>query len=153
MNTWTHQSGLTLIALPNAAYWARRHTEEVLKRWDACVVLGDAKLVITEFISNAVRATGTLDVRQQEAYARAPLTVRFTELSQLAWVRLRLSYGRAMLLVEVWDSSDEPPVEQLPDFESEGGRGLFVVRAYCDKWGWYPTQGGGKVVWAELSAS
>lgn len=153
MTAWTHQSVLTLIALPNAAYWARRHTEDVLKRWSACVAVGDAKLVITEFISNAVKATGTLDVRQQKAYAEAPLAVPYTEVTQLKWVRLRLSYGRAVLLIEVWDSSDEPPVEQLPDFESEGGRGLFVVRAHCDKWGWYPAQGGGKVVWAELRAS
>ncbi|MFC5751042.1 ATP-binding protein [Actinomadura rugatobispora] len=152
MNTWTHQSELTLIALPNAAYWGRRHTEEVLNRWNMRCVLGDAKLVITEFISNAVKATGTLDVQQQEAYAKDPLAVPSAELSQLEQVRLRLSCRRAELLVEVWDSSDEPPVEQLPDFESEGGRGLFVVRAFCEKWGWYPAQGGGKVVWAELRA-
>jgi anti-sigma regulatory factor (Ser/Thr protein kinase) len=115
-------------------------------------VLGDAKLVITEFISNAVKATGTLDVQRQKAYAKDPLAVPSAELSQLEQVRLRLSCGRAEVLVEVWDSSDEPPVEQLPDFESEGGRGLFVVRAFCEKWGWYPAQGGGKVVWAELRA-
>ncbi|WP_176611405.1 ATP-binding protein [Actinomadura sp. WMMB 499] len=144
---------MTLVALPNAAYWGRRHAEDVFKRWNVGAPLNDVKLVITEFVSNAVKATGTLDACQQEAYAKAPLAVPFAEIAQLKWVKLRLSYGQAVVLVEVWDSSDEPPVEQLPDFDSEGGRGLLVVRAYCDKWGWYPTQGGGKVVWAELRVS
>ncbi|RFS84142.1 ATP-binding protein [Actinomadura spongiicola] len=159
MNTWPHQSHLTLAAMPNAAYWARRHVENVLAEWQAETLQTDAKLVVSEFISNAVRVVGTLDVQTQAAYVQEPRAVSYVELAQLEQVKLRLYYGSGLLLIEVWDSNEQPPVEQLPDFESENGRGLFVVRAFCEKWGWYPTfttdlsgepRQSGKVVWAEL---
>ena len=40
-----------------------------------------------------------------------------------------------------------------PDPKEEGGRGLFLVAALSQRWGWLPTQEpAGKVVWCELEA-
>lgn len=145
--------------MPNAAYWARRHVENVLAEWHAETLQADAELVVSEFISNAVRAVGTLEVQTQAVYVQEPSAVSYMELAQLKQVKLGLCYGSGQLLIEVWDGNQEPPVEQLPDFKSESGRGLFVVRALCERWGWYPTfttdlsgepRQSGKVVWAEM---
>jgi hypothetical protein len=40
------------------------------------------------------------------------------------------------------------PVEPDPDRFGEGGRGLVVVGAVSDAWGWAPLGTGGKAVWA-----
>ncbi|GLW64082.1 ATP-binding protein [Actinomadura rubrobrunea] len=152
MSMWPHQRQVTLIALPNAPYWARRHTEAILNEWRVRAVAADAALVVTELVTNAVKATGLLDAAAYQDYALRPQSVPYAKLVAAGVVRLRLSHSPGRLLVEVWDRCDDPPDEQLPDFVSEGGRGLFIVGAYCEKWGWYPAQGGGKVVWAELAA-
>ena len=151
MNAWPHHSSLELAALPNALYWARRYTEDVLAKWGADALLTHAKLVMNELVTNAVQHTGTLDDAAQRQYAERPLSVPYSDLARVGTVRLSLSYGGGRLLVEVWDESAEAPSEQLPDFGSESGRGLFIVSAYTERWGWYPEKGGGKVVWAELA--
>jgi anti-sigma regulatory factor (Ser/Thr protein kinase) len=151
MNDWPHHSTLELAALPDAPYWARRHTEDVLAKWDAEDLLTNAKLVMNELVTNAVRHTSTLDDEAMRLYAERPLSLSYSDLAGVGTVRLSLSHGSGRLLVEVWDKSPEAPSEQLPDFGSESGRGLFIVSAYCEGWGWYPAKGGGKVVWAELA--
>lgn len=69
--------------------------------------------------------------------------------------RLRLSAEGSAIRVEVTDTRGE----RLPaaadtasaDQESEGGRGLVLVAALADRWGWYPcADGPGKTVWAVL---
>lgn len=151
MSSWPHQSSLPLAAMPNAPYWARQHTKDMLVKWGAGVLLTNAQLVVTELVTNAVRVSGTLEVTAQQHYAEEPRSVSYDELGDVGTVQLRLSYGLRRLLVEVWDKSEEPPARQLPDFESEGGRGLFLVSAFCERWGWYPSEQGGKVVWAEVA--
>lgn len=150
MNGWPQQSTMTLAALPNAPYWARRHTEDVLMKWGVAGVAMHAELVVTELVTNAARHTGTLDAMEAKKYAVRPQGVAYRQLVDVGTIQLRLSYGPGRLLVEVWDKSAETPVERLPDFVSENGRGLFVVGAFCERWGWYPTEGGGKVVWGEM---
>lgn len=124
----------------------------------------NAQLVVTEFVTNAVKHTGILDVTAQQEYTSRPQSVSYRQLAGVATVRLRLSFGGGRLLIEVQDESDEPPVERVPDFVSEDGRGLFLVSAYCEQWGWYPTfelategsarkQRRGKVVWALMGVS
>lgn len=53
--------------------------------------------------------------------------------------------------VEIADGSDEPPVVQQPDPWASGGRGLMLVEALADRWGYEPLPHG-KVVWFELDA-
>ncbi|MCX5533489.1 ATP-binding protein [Streptomyces sp. NBC_00006] len=76
---------------------------------------------------------------------------------------LRLGPGVAdpgRVRVAVWDGDPKIP----PGFErggpradacAEGGRGLFLVRAYADDWGAYsfPDGRGGKLLWAECGGA
>jgi hypothetical protein len=48
------------------------------------------------------------------------------------------------------DASDKRPVRQLADPDLERGRGLLIVESLSTRWGTYPGQSGGKVVWAQL---
>jgi anti-sigma regulatory factor (Ser/Thr protein kinase) len=54
--------------------------------------------------------------------------------------------------VEVSDASSQPPVMGAPAaFDATGGRGLHLVDACAEKWG-YDLLTNGKVVWASLLA-
>ena len=43
-----------------------------------------------------------------------------------------------------------PRVVRMPDRNEEAGRGLQMVDALSDVWGWSPVTGRGKAVWAIL---
>jgi hypothetical protein len=164
MDGWPLQSSLTLVALPSAAFWARRHTEDVLFGWGLAEDMVDGiLLVVSELISNGVEATaGGLDEKERELYGRAPVTVPYERLARLGVVRLRLSYDYIRVLVEVWDGGEGVPVMQVPSEEAESGRGLLLVGSLCTSWGWYPgwvteperpgeRRRKGKVVWGEVA--
>lgn len=63
------------------------------------------------------------------------------------------------LRLGAWDADPEPPeppasLNQLTD--AENGRGLALVRACADLWGWQPLSRNGnrgKYVWCELAAA
>ncbi|WP_157431745.1 ATP-binding protein [Actinomadura hibisca] len=153
MSDWTYHSNLPLAAIADAPYWARRHIEDIFPKWGAASLVMNAQLVATELVTNGVRHSGGSMELPEVAITggRAmPTKSVLPKKGEGAIIRLSLSYEEGRLLIEVWDKSDTPPAAQLPDFVSERGRGLFVVSAFCEKWGWHPSQGGGKVVWAEL---
>ncbi|MDX3373543.1 ATP-binding protein [Streptomyces sp. ME02-6991-2A] len=67
--------------------------------------------------------------------------------------RLRLSAEDATVRVEVTDTRGEcvPALNDPLADDQEGGRGLLLVAALADDWGWFPcTDGPGKTVWASL---
>lgn len=67
--------------------------------------------------------------------------------------RLTLYVVAGILRIEVTDTrGDRPPCLQVPapDGESESGRGLLIVDALADRWGWDPGPRPRKTVWAEL---
>lgn len=68
--------------------------------------------------------------------------------------RLCVSAEGTALRIEVTDTRGERiPVLTEPsnDLDGDGGRGLVLVAALADRWGWYPcTDGPGKTVWAVL---
>jgi len=68
-------------------------------------------------------------------------------------IRLWLLADAARVLVLVWDASPRPPARADAGVDAEGGRGLLLVEAVSNRWGWYRDLQGetGKVVWAELS--
>lgn len=53
--------------------------------------------------------------------------------------------------IEVYDVSVVAPVECTVSDDAERGRGLAIVAALADRWGWEPTTRG-KYVWCELAA-
>ncbi|MFF4835889.1 ATP-binding protein [Streptomyces sp. NPDC001315] len=68
-------------------------------------------------------------------------------------VRLGLDLAPAHLLLTVSDHADNPPVHQ-PDDDvalAESGRGLSIVEALSEDWGWTARPPAGKTVWAKLS--
>ncbi|MCT2590734.1 ATP-binding protein [Streptomyces sp. N2-109] len=71
---------------------------------------------------------------------------------------LRLTRAADRVRVEVSDTRTErrpdPRLLDLPDDESESGRGLLLVAALSDAWGVHDRLSGpGKTVWAEVSAA
>ncbi|MBQ0984088.1 ATP-binding protein [Streptomyces sp. F63] len=66
--------------------------------------------------------------------------------------RIGMAFGTGCVRMEVTDTRAErlpvPPGERDPAAES--GRGLRLVAALADRWGWSPrSDGPGKTVWAE----
>ncbi|MEU3829631.1 ATP-binding protein [Streptomyces sp. SID486] len=94
-----------------------------------------AELLAAELVSNAVRHT------------KGPAALRVRRSSQgLVWIG-------------AWDTDPEPPppprpLEQAADLEE--GRGLGLVLACAEYWGWQPSArfgDRGKYVWCELVAA
>ena len=132
------RSYLELGALPTAVPCARLHARHVLWEWGLNGLAPDSELLVSELVTNAVKATAGRDE---------------------AAVRLRLSGDSARVLIEVWDADPRAPAPKdlgehgTPDPQEEGGRGLFLVAALSARWDWYPTrEPAGKVVWCEIEA-
>lgn len=92
-----------------------------------------AELLASELVSNAVRHT------------KGPAA-------------LRVRWSAGVLRIGAWDADPrppEPPQELGQLTESEDGRGMGMVRACADVWGWQPLSrfgNRGKFVWCELGA-
>jgi hypothetical protein len=85
-----------------------------------------AELAVSELVTNAVRAS------TQAHGARPPGAP-----TGLPAVGLRLAGDRVRLLVEVSDHDPGPPVPTAVDPERDGGRGLLLVEAVSEQWGYY----------------
>ncbi|MFJ6137308.1 ATP-binding protein [Kitasatospora sp. NPDC092286] len=108
---------------------ARRLVVEIARAWQVPFsdgALRDVELCAGEVIANAVEHTGV----------RCRVLVRWTG------ERLR---------VEVADVSRLPPDPSGTHDPITGGRGLLLVEALAQAWGWLPTARG-KLVWFECAA-
>ena len=84
-------------------------------------------LIVSELVTNAI-------THGRSAWALA-----------LGWT------ARGGVLVLVSDSGTGQPAVQAPAGDATSGRGLAVVQALSETWGWHPTGDvAGKVVWAEV---
>ena len=98
-----------------------------------------AELIVSELVTNSVQATADKDGRPR--YGETGLPV----------VHLRLASDHARVLIEVWDSVPRAPAARRAGPDEEGGRGLALVEALSDHWGWTTMPDwSGKAVWAEL---
>jgi len=130
---------LPLGALPTAVPCARRYTRVILDEWGLAALADPAELIVSELLTNSVQATTGED--GQPRYSETGLPV----------VHLRLAWDHASVMVELWDSVPRLPAARRPRPDEEGGRGLALVEALSDRWGWTAVPGWpGKVVWAEL---
>ncbi|WNM30020.1 ATP-binding protein [Streptomyces sp. Li-HN-5-11] len=119
---------------PRAVTVSRRTLRLILTMHGLIRLADTAELLATELISNAVRHT------------KGPAA-------------LRVRWTASVLRIGAWDADPAPPeapvpLEQVTDLEE--GRGLALVKACADLWGWQPLarEGNrGKVVWCELTAA
>ena len=126
---WPLCSYLELGALPTAVPCARLHARHLLREWGLNGLAADAELLVSELVTNAIKATAG---------------------QRQAAVRLQLSSDSTRVRVAVWDADPHPPVptDDIPDLEEEGGRGLFLVAQMAERWGTRYTREG-KTVWTE----
>ena len=110
---------------------ARKFTRNTLREWDLASLADDAEAIVGEFVANAVSHA-----------------TRSAESGQPLGLRLLRRTGEVMCAV--LDPSDIAPVLRMPDRNEEAGRGLQMVDALSDVWGWSPVTGRGKAVWAIL---
>jgi anti-sigma regulatory factor (Ser/Thr protein kinase) len=136
---WPFQSRLELGALASAVPCARLHARQVLWEWGLGGTAMTAELVTSELVTNALRAS----------VSAVPDTQAVTHVSLL------MEANADRLVVQVWDGHPDPPVRGEVDQDAESGRGLLIVEAVCDDWGWYWPDGGmhGKWVWAAIQRS
>jgi anti-sigma regulatory factor (Ser/Thr protein kinase) len=119
---------LTIASLPSAPSTGRLLVQTYLKIWHIEHIIDDVQLVVSELLTNAVKATA------------ASATIR---------IRLAVLDGRS-IKIEVRDGNPEPPVLKDAGTDSESGRGLMIVDALSERWGCYYPADCGKAVWAEL---
>lgn len=119
---------------PRAVTISRRTLRLILTMHGLITLVDTAELLATELVSNAV----------QHTEGRAALHVR---------------WSAGVLRLGAWDANPEPPEPPQPwDHltSKENGRGLALVRACADQWGWQPQSRNGsrgKYVWCELAAA
>lgn len=135
-----HVSRLYLIAVPSAVSVAREFVHQTLKHWKCESYAADCSLMMSELVSNAIKATNFTG-RQPKSW----------EMTAAHVVAVQLRAIGDVLYVEVWDRSALVPVKQPVSDDAEGGRGLHLVEALAMKWGTYWPPAGGKIVWAMLS--
>ncbi|MFJ4777107.1 SpoIIE family protein phosphatase [Streptomyces sp. NPDC088762] len=108
---------------PSAVSRVRNAGAAQLMAWGLEDISFTTELILSELITNAIR------------YGSAP-------------VRVRLLRDRS-LICEVSDGSSTAPHLRYAATTDEGGRGLFLVAQYSERWGTRYTERG-KVIWAEL---
>lgn len=117
---------------PEPARAAREFAVATLQRWGAAQRSEDVAVVVSELVTNALR----------HALPEAPWAQPSSR------VRLGLLQPGPCVLCAVADPSRTAPAVQAADVLAEAGRGLHVVDALADAWGYTPPNEAGKVVWA-----
>lgn len=128
--TWPLISHLELAALPTAVSCARRHAKAVVLEWGLPTLADTIELIVSEIVTNAVRATSLL----RDGGLTTPV------------VRLWLASDLHCVLIRVWDASSQMPTRQDARPEDESGRGLMLVDCLASEWGAYRKKNG-KVIW------
>jgi len=119
---------------PRAVTICRRTLRLILTMHGLIRLVDVAELLATELVANAV------------CHTKGPAA-------------LRVRWSAGVLRIGAWDADPEPPeppgkLERLG--EAEEGRGLALVRACSDLWGWQPLSrfgNRGKYVWCELAST
>ncbi|MGD0704234.1 MAG: ATP-binding protein [Trebonia sp.] len=139
MQEWPLLSQVELRALPASVRSARLHTKSTLHRWCLEGLADAAELLVSEIITNAVRASTPLAHQQSETGQAPPAPV----------LRFWLTSDSRSVLIQVWDSDRHHPVRKDVGPHAEAGRGLLLIETLSTQWGWYAVDGqGGKIVWA-----
>ena len=127
--------GCPLSRGPQSARTARRLTRNTLREWGLAFLAEDAETIVGEFVANAVTHATDGELSRRQAAEN---------------LGLRLVRRTGEVICAVLDPSDSAPVLRAPVSVEESGRGLQMVDALSDVWGWSPVAGRGKAVWAIL---
>lgn len=114
---------------------ARQFTVATLHRWGVTGRCEDIAVVVSEMLTNALRhaCPGLGDTQPRSL------------------IRLGLYNPGPWLMCAVADPSIAVPVPRSPNFLAETGRGLHIIRALSDSWGYTTPDDTGKVVWATFA--
>jgi anti-sigma regulatory factor (Ser/Thr protein kinase) len=129
MLTSTHPAGLRVRHVPlttglAAVAEARAQVRATVRAWQVPVDAYVAALLTSELVTNAVR----------------------NEANPTVMLDVTCSSGR--LRVDVHDTSRAMPAPADAPADAETGRGLIIVGAMADEWGFYATPGGKAVYFA-----
>ncbi len=114
---------------------ARDFTMATLQRWGVTERSQDIAVVVSELLTNALQHACPAPA------GRGP-----------QWpIRLGLLLPGPCVLCAVADPSEMVPVLRTPLSLAESGRGLHIICALSDGWGYSPLSDMGKVVWAMFS--
>ena len=108
---------------PAAVSRVRADVDSQLEAWGLEQFAFTTLLVISELVTNAIR------------YGTSP-------------IRVRLLHDATSLICEVADGSSTSPHLRRASASDEGGRGLFLVARFAERWGTRYTARG-KIIWAE----
>jgi Histidine kinase-like ATPase domain len=116
----------------------REFTLATIRRWGVTERCDDIAIVVSELLTNALRHAVPGSIRTQPAWP----------------ARLGLLRSECSVLCAVADPSSSVPTPKNPSGLAESSRGLLIVGALSDKWGYtaFPSPGDiGKIVWAMLT--
>ncbi|MGC5564989.1 ATP-binding protein [Streptomyces sp. FR-108] len=112
---------------PRAVGICRRTVRDILTSHHLPGLMEPAELLASELLGNAIRHT------------KGPAA-------------LKIRRSGSTLRLGAWDTDPTPPGARRQDIGSVEGRGLHLVHAYADDWGWFQVNGtAGKYVWCELN--
>lgn len=134
---------LLMAPVPSAAGNARRFAEAVLKFWGIPDLDMTVNLVVSELVTNAIDATGV--AIEHPVYGAI--------IAGLDPVGICLYRRDGLVVVEVWDASTRPPKMRRALPTDEGGRGMVLVEAVTEAWGFRWPKTGGKIVWCTVKAN
>lgn len=113
---------------PASVAQARTFVAGALTAWHLCDRHDEVRLCVSELATNAIKH-GSLGTRS---------------------FRVRVGLEDARLRVEVHDGGQGAPRPKHTTQDTDQGRGLYLVAALADDWGYAPREAHGKSVWAEF---
>src|SRR5450631_3982208 len=128
---------------------ARGFAVATLRHWGAADRCEDIAVVVSELLTNALRHAVPRAVGTQP---RAEGTQPRSAGTRPRWpIRLGLLQCGPCVLCAVADPSESAPAQAKPGELAETGRGLEVIGALSDSWGYITASDMGKIVWATFS--
>lgn len=114
---------------------ARDFTATTLHQWGVAGRCDDIAIVVSELVTNALQHARPAS---SNTCAGSP-------------IQLGLLHPGHCVMCAVSDASRAVPVPKEPDLFDETGRGLHVIAALSDQWGYTTSVDMGKVIWALFS--